>query len=152
MANVEPTGTDLSLVDAFVEFARNPGDETFSDVSLADSVALGLGPRIIHSVDGDQLQDPEAWVIDVEEFRAYTGPFSSLEILGSLDEYSVHIGEHPYCAGPPQPPPTGLHDLRRVSVQPVAGSIDSCLDWTTVDFFVDESGQVQAVTMDLWEP
>jgi hypothetical protein len=42
--------------------------------------------------------------------------------------------------------------MRRVSVQPAAGSIDSCLDWFTVDLFVTRSGEVAAVTLDLWEP
>jgi hypothetical protein len=72
--------------------------------------------------------------------------------LGSLDEYTVQIGEHSHCAGSPQPPPNGLDNLRRVSVQPPDESIDSCLDWTTVDFFVDRSGRVGVITMDLWEP
>ena len=152
IAKVQPTETDLSLVDAFVEFANNPDAETFSGLALADSVALGLGPQIIQSVDGAMLHDPEAWVIEIEEFRAYTGPFSSFDVLRSLDEYTVQIGEHPHCAGPPQPPPNGLDNLRRVSVQPLGDSIDSCLGWTTVDLFVDPSGQVEAVTMDLWEP
>jgi hypothetical protein len=127
-------------------------NETFSGLSLADSVALGLGPQIIQTVDRAMLSDPEPWVIEIEEFRAHTGPFSSFDVLRSLDEYTVKIGEHPHCAGPPQPPPNGLKELRRVSVQPLGDSMDSCLDWTTVDLFVDPSGQVEAVTMDLWEP
>lgn len=52
----------------------------------------------------------------------------------------------------PQPPPSGLQDLRRVSVQPPEQSIESCLEWSTVDFFVDEDGLVVAITVDLWEP
>jgi hypothetical protein len=149
---VQPTGSDISLVEAFVEFANSPSAETFSSLPLADSLALGLGPQIIRSVDKNHLQDREAWVIDVAEFRAYTGPFSSLDVLGSLDQYTVQVGEHSHCAGPPQPPPDGLEDNRRISVQPSDDSMDSCLMWTTVDFFVGPSGLVEAITMDVWEP
>ena len=149
---VQPIGTDMLLVGDFVEFAKSPGAETFSNLPLADSVALGLGPQIIRSVDGGQLRDPETWELDVAEFRAYTGPFSSLDLLDSLDQYTVQVGEHSHCAGPPQPPPDGLEDYRRVSVQPSDDSMDSCLEWTTVDFFVTPSGLVEAITMDVWEP
>lgn len=149
---VQPTGEDLAHVDAFLEFAKNPNAETFSNLPLADSVSIGLGPEIVRSVDGENLQEPQAWMIDVPEFRAYTGPFSPLDLLRTLDDYTVHVGEHPHCAGPPQPPPNGLDDLRRVSVQPADESMYSCLDWMTVDFFVDRSGQVEAITLDLWEP
>jgi len=148
----QPTGSDISLVGVFVDFAKSPSPETFSSLPLADSVALGLGPQIISSVEETHLQDREAWVIDVVEFRAYTGPFSALDLLDSLDQYTVQVGEHAHCAGPPQPPPDGLEKYRRVSVQPSDDSIDSCIAWTTVDFFVGPSGLVEAITMDLWEP
>lgn len=150
--NIQPTEDDLSLVNAFIEFAKSPGAETFSSLPLADSVAFGLGPQIIHSADVEELQDPQTWVINTEHFRAYTGPFSSLTLLGSLNDYTVQIGEHSHCAGPPQPPPNGLDGHRRISVQPAGESLDSCLDWSTVDLFVGPSGQVEAITLDLWEP
>lgn len=150
--SVQPAESDLFLVDAFVGFAKDPGTQTFSGLPLADSVSLGLGPQIVRSVAGESLKDPGAWAIDVAEYRAYTGPFSPLELLRSFDDYIVQVGEHSHCAGPPQPPPNGLDDHRRVSVQPPAESIDSCLMWATVDFFVGQSGQVEAITMDLWEP
>lgn len=147
-----PSLSDLSLVEAFIEFAHQPGAETHARLPLSDPVRLGLGPQIIRTVDRESLRDPEGWVFDVDLFRAYTGPFSPLVQLQALDEYVVEVGEHAHCAGPAQPPPSGLEDLRRISVQPLGESIDSCLDWTTVDFFVSQSGQVEAVTMDLWEP
>lgn len=153
----EPTTEDVlpsdrAVVDAFLQFAQESDSVTFSRLPLADSVSLGLGPQIINSVEAESLLDAEAWILDVEVFRAHTGPFSALELLRTLEGHSVQVGEHPHCAGPPQPPPSGLADLRRVSIQPPAKSIDTCLDWMTVDFFVDESGQVRAITMDVWEP
>ena len=161
---IEPSDRDLeedravemaaasAMVEAFIEFANGPTSQRFSNLPLASSVSLGLGPQIIRAIDSESLQDPEAWAIDVAEFRAYTGPFSPLAQLQSLDAYTVEIGEHAHCAGPPQPPPSGFEDLQRISVQPLSNSIESCLDWTTVDFYVNESGHVEAITMDLWEP
>ncbi len=49
------------------------------------------------------------------------------------------------------PAPEGFEDHARISVQPDPDTIDSCLRWFTVDFFV-AGGEVEAITMDLWEP
>jgi hypothetical protein len=147
-----PSAEEVSLVAAFVEFAKNDTDETFSQLPLADSVDLGLGPQIALAVEVDDLRSPSAWVMDVEQFRAYVGPFSALELLELAVDYAVRVGPHPHCAAPPQPSPVGLEDHTRISIQPSDDSIDSCLDWWTVDFFVSPSGTVDAITMDLWEP
>ncbi|MGD2102490.1 MAG: hypothetical protein PVG83_09670 [Acidimicrobiia bacterium] len=149
---VPPAAADMAVVNGFVQFAKSPSDETFPDLLLADTVALGLGPETVRTVDKGALRGAQEWVIDVADFRGYVGPFSALDVLSSLEDYDIQIGEHLHCAGPPQPPPNELQDLRRVSVQPSEQSIGSCLEWSTVDFFVDEDRLVQAITMDLWEP
>ena len=143
---------DLSMVEAFVDFAKHVDDETFSRLPLADSVMLGLGSEIMNSFASNDLRNSEAWVLELEAFRAYVGPFSALELLNGLDEYEVKIGLHVHCAAPPKPAPTGLKDHRRVSVQPADESIDSCLQWFTVDLFVGTTELVEAITLDLWEP
>lgn len=140
------------LVDAFATFARNPGNDTFAELSLADEVALGLGPQIIAVVDAADLSRPDTWVLDMEAFRAYVGPFSALDLLAGWAVYEVTVGPHNHCASPPMPAPDGLEDLERVSVQPRLGLGDSCLAWGTVDFLVDPDGNVAAITLDMWEP
>lgn len=145
-----PSATDIALVDAFIEFAKSPADGTFADLSTADLVTLGLGTQTLRPVGADELRQPEAWVFGVEVFRAYTGPFSALTLLESLGDHLVQVGEHPHCAGPPQPAPLGFENHKRLSVQPTG--IDSCLNWFTVDFFVGPDDEVEAVTLDLWEP
>jgi hypothetical protein len=47
-------------------------------------------------------------------------------------------------------PPRRVSRLRRLSIQPRAPA--SCLRWFAVDVFVDESGDIRAVTLDYWEP
>jgi len=141
-----------TLVDAFVEFAHHPTTSTFSDLPLADIVALGLGPTILKTVDGSDLRWPQVWQVELEYFRAYVGPFSAVETLSGWDIYDTTIGEHPHCASPPTPAPDGYEYLDRISVQPRLGLQSSCLDWGTVDFFVLPDGNVTAITLDVWEP
>lgn len=141
-----------TLVDAFVDFAHDPTNSTFAGLPLAEEVDLGLGPTIIRTVPASQLRQPEAWQLEVEYFRASSGPFSAFNALGRSDIYDTTIGDHPHCASPPVPPPDGYEDLDRISVQPHLGLQDSCLMWGTVDFFLQSNGDVAAITLDMWEP
>ena len=147
------TVTDAqTLVEVFVQFARHPNDGTFGDLPLADTVDLGLGPTIVKTVVSTELRQPEAWQLDVDLFRAYSGPFSAFDGLSQLSGYETTVGEHSHCASSSVPPPDGYEELDRISVQPRLGPQDSCLMWRTVDFFLLPSGDVAAITLDMWEP
>lgn len=148
----DPTDDDRQLIDDFLAFADEPGAPSASALPFADAVAIGLGPDLHRTLAGDDLADPAAWEIDVPDFRAYVGPFSALEVAADAGPATVSVGEHPHCASPPMPPPTEVGDLRRISAQPADDSIDSCLQWWTVDLFVTDDGRIAAVTMDLYEP
>ena len=141
-----------ALVDLFVAFADHPSRETFEALPLADLVGIGLGPTLVKAVEAEALRDPSAWDTEVEEFRAGSGDFSPLSALARLDDYRVTVGPHPHCVSPPMAPPVGYEDMTRISVQPVLGINDSCLMWFTVDFFVNDAGEVVAITYDLYEP
>lgn len=155
LANTAATGertAEEQIVDAFIEFAARPSDDTFAALPLAHQVALGLGPNIVEVVAATALRDANTWEIDLEYFRAAVGPFSAFERFTRAGDYEVTVGTHDHCASPPMPPPDGFGDLTRVSVQPAPDSIDSCLMWSSVDFFVDPDGTVAAITLDFWEP
>lgn len=141
-----------SLVDSFVDFSKNPTDDNFNALPLAKSVDLGLGPSIVKTMEFDRLRQPDAWKLDVELFRAYVGPFSALDLLAGLEDYEVTVGDHPHCVSPPVPPPDGHESHERISVQPQLGPQDSCLMWATVDLFLEPSGDVAAITLDMYEP
>jgi hypothetical protein len=141
-----------TLVDAFVRFALDPTDVTFADLPLADTVDLGLGPTIMKAVPARDLRQKQAWVLEADYFRAYSGPFSVFDALRLFDVYDVTTGEHAHCASPPVPPPEQFEDMERISVQPRLGLHSSCLMWRTVDFFVLPTGEVAAITLDIWEP
>lgn len=159
-----PTTEDERLIRDLVSFAVDPSLETASRLPLANEVALGLSRDIEATLDMSDAADTSAWVIRAKYFRAYTGPFSALELIqrhaeeagadsvGGRGAFQVSVGEHPHCASPPVPAPREFKDYRRVSVQPSRSSIDSCLSWFTVDVFLDEQRSVAAITLDIWEP
>ncbi len=143
---------DESLIDAFITFAVNRNRTNFDELPLADEVQLGLGPDLQVTFAADELRNANRWTLDVESFRAYEGPFSALDVLAQMSIYQVARGPHDHCAGDPMPAPAGFDDADRISVQPDEQTITSCLEWDTVDFFLNGAGQVEAITLDLWEP
>ena len=136
---------------AFVAFARTRTDAHWRKLPLSRSVGLGLGRRLVLERSATELRDPRAWKIHVSSFRAYGGPFSALRLMAEeRGPLQVSVGPHAHCASPPVPPPRRVATLRRVSVQPLR--MESCLQWWTVDVYVDGVGKVHAVTLDAWEP
>lgn len=144
----EPTGPDIAVVDMLVAFARAEGD--LASVSFAEEVQLGLGDMLVVSRTPAELADQGAWSLDLEPFRARTGPFSALEVLAEERPRVIIVGPHNHCASPPVPAPAGYEALRRVSVHPADAT--SCLEWFTVDLFMDDHGAIEAITLDLFEP
>jgi hypothetical protein len=124
------------------------------EIPLADQVGLGLGSDIYRAESKDSLRDPAAWQIDEPAgYAGFTGPFSVLETLAAASETQVIVGEHPHCAGPPIPAPTGLEHHLQVSIQPAEGTIDSCITWFSVDLFLDlDTMAIAAVTLSLFGP
>lgn len=159
-----PSAADKRLISDFVSFAVDPSPETASRLPWANAVALGLSRDIRATLEVSDAPDTAAWVLTAEHFRAYTGPFSALALVqrhvgkvgsdsvGGRGAFQVSVGEHPHCASPPVLAPREFNDYRRVSVQPSDSSIGSCLEWFTIDLFLDEQGSVAAVTLDIWEP
>ncbi len=143
-----PNAGDLAAVEAFVEFAQAPDQASVASVPFGDQVVLGLASNTVTTLLLDELADPNKWSLDMEIFRARTGPFSALALVEP--PFTVTIGSHPHCASPPVAPPAGFETYRRVSLQPETTT--SCLEWWTVDLFVDTDGTIGAVTMDLYEP
>jgi hypothetical protein len=144
----EPTGPDIALIDMLSSFARGDGD--LAAVPFAGEVQLGLAEMLLVTRTPAELADPASWVVDLEPFRARTGPFSALELLAEQRPHVVMVGPHNHCASPPVPAPDGYEGYRRVSVHPADAT--SCLEWFTVDLFLDDDGAIVAITLDLYEP
>ena len=61
---------------------------------------------------------------------------------------------YPACANPRQdlPPVPELANLTRVSIRPDSSVISTCILWWAVDLYRTATGDVTAVTVDLWDP
>lgn len=160
-----PTARDVRLIRNFVAFAVEPSAKTAAALPFASTVRLGLSRTIKATLVKSDTSEASEWVLEAKYFRAYTGPFSALKLVQrhareakseavrlSGGAFGVSVGDHPHCASPPVPAPNGMQDHRRVSVQPSERYMDSCLSWFTVDLFLDETGNIAAVTLDIWEP
>lgn len=153
---------DKALLQSLVALATHPSAETAAALPFAAHVDLGLGTDLVATRARAQLASIGAWDVDLSAFRGHVGPFNALGLIarhvdsdgddGSLAGFTTSIGEHPHCANPPNPAPDGLTDHRRVSLQPTDATIDGCLEWFTVDLFVNDTGTIDTVTLDIWEP
>lgn len=145
------TSEDEQLVAAFLRFADEPSAGAFEALPFASEVALGLGSELPATRTATELEDPDAWSLDVDDFRGYAGPFSALELARDTGATDVSVGDYDRCVAPPTPAPDQVAGLRRVSVQPQLGPQESCLRWWSVDLYLDD-GRIVAVSLDLYDP
>lgn len=152
-----PDGVDERLnflVTSLHVRAQDPEElADLGDLSLhPDGVELRLGNSgHVREVAVDALHDPATWEFEVPEgYAGFVGPFSVLRSLEGVDELTVSVGEHDFCANPPQPTPDHLTGFTLVGITPAA--IDSCIDWFAVDLWLDEDGLVRAIRLELYGP
>jgi heat shock protein HslJ len=147
-SDADATESELALRDAFAA-AANASPIDVASLSITSDIELGLGVELVASRAPSELSDPGSWRLDADGFRARTGPFSAMELIGTATDLELSVGPHDHCASPPTAIAPELRDLRHVSFAPAEAT--SCLEWFTVDVFLDD-GVVVAITLDLWEP
>ena len=140
------TDSDLAVTDALRAFARTLAGGDGAIPPWADELTISLG------VDHEAVVDPdiaEGWVIAVEEWNGYVGPF---DVLGPLRDESgittTSVGPQPHCASPPLDIP--WESARQLTIQPAG--ISSCLEWYAISLFLNDAGEIEHVMLDLWEP
>ncbi len=142
--------------------ALDPGPDAVAALPFGERVWLGLGPTLIAPVARSSLAEPARWRIEPPEghYRASVGPFSALDTLqhhlaatGLEPERALRVihGEHTDCFGAPAAAPPRLARAERIAIQPADGTIDSCIQWFSVDAFVQVE-DIVAVTLDVGEP
>lgn len=143
----------------FVAFALEPSPALLADVPFAPEVQLGLRDAIDKTVPRAKLADKASWRIDREEFAAMVGPFDATATLRQfagihteIDPFTIGVGDYPHCNNRQTFRAPEVAGLARVTIQPRDGMIDSCISWFSVDLFVDNGGEIAAVTMDHGEP
>lgn len=152
--------SDLQAASRFIALARHFDSQAVDSMSLADAVDLSLGQRQFVRTLSDGKSDMKNWLVSVPtSFRgsaagSLSAPEQLLSYLRSDPKAAISVSEgpHPRCVGPKVPPAAQDSAYRQVSLQPTSNTIDSCLDWFAIDLFVDESGHVRTVDLDLYEP
>ena len=137
-----------SVVNLFHRFANNPtGGGPFDT-----PISLGLGGRLVKTITTEESYDEDAWVIDVTDYAERDGTVSALELLRQSDgNFRVVTGEHRGCPGPGAKAPLDLSGGGRLlSIQP--RQFDSCIDWWSVDLYVNDVQQVVGVDVHLGSP
>ncbi len=140
--------SETQILEDLVAFAVGDGDAA-SRIPWASEVVLAFGPILADVRPAQDLSDPAVWTVDVGPFRGGDGAVSLLP-TATIEWAAPVEGPHRHCASPPVPAPPALAGLRRISIQ--AAGIDSCLQWRTLDLFLDADGQVAGVSCDVWEP
>lgn len=144
---------DREVVARFLDLAANPSPSTAHSTPFAEEVTLGLGPALHRTVDAQALGNPDSWRLPADGFRGRSGQLSALEAIDPDAEPVITVGHYPHCASPPRQAPEEFSDHRRLSVHPDLDTLDSCLQWWTVDLYLDPDGQaITAVSLDLWDP
>ncbi|CAN5683912.1 hypothetical protein BH24ACT15_BH24ACT15_12530 [soil metagenome] len=151
IADDELSASEQALLDAFVAFAKDPNDTTAAAVPWANEVKLHLGNQPAQAAVFPENRTGLVWSLDAVAYEGYSGPLDAREYIAETTfPLTYGAGPHKHCASPPVPAPDGLADLRRLWIQPTG--ISTCLDWFTVDLFINGDGQVAAVSLDLFGP
>lgn len=146
----EPTVSERDLGFLMADFASG-GEGVYDEVPLADDVLLALGSAVVARRQPTELFRRSAWAVNSSEFGGRSGPFNLLDYVPS--PLQVVTGPHARCAGPEAvPSPPELASYTRIGILPLDGSIDSCLDWSAVDLFIDDEGVIRGLSLHLSEP
>jgi len=140
----------MAITSAFANLSVDGQAVDTSGLELADTILIGLGDQLLEERTASELTTTTSWQLTLEGFRARSGSFSAIDLLQGGHELQVMVGPHDHCASPPAPISEQIEFTSHLSLQ--ATGIDSCLDWFTVDLFLNDAGQVAAITLDLWEP
>lgn len=144
--------TQESIIHTIIEFARHPSDETFAAIPLAENVTLGLWDDHTRLVSAAALRDPAAWIMDADIWAAYVGPFDMLRSAGRDESMQYRIGPHDHCAGPPLAAPGGFEFHTQISAEPAELTVQTCMQWSSLNVFVNDDNLIEGIFLDIWEP
>jgi hypothetical protein len=145
----EADAADDAVAFAFGDFAAG-GEGSFDDLPVADEVLLALGSQVYARRSATGLADRGAWSINAPFYADLAGPFNLLIQTPAPARFA--IGPHDRCASPvPLPAPPELARYRRISIEPAEGTIESCIDWWSIELFVDD-GRIVGVAADAVGP
>lgn len=147
----QPTAAELNMVLALRYFAA--GDPAaLADLQLADEVYLATGDQLVARRTSAALATRSGWRLDVDSLDNSPGPFNILNQAGDGPK-KVTVGARSGCDDTaPDPAPGQLAPLRRLSLQPDGGNGPACRQWSRIDLYLDDSGQIAGVGLNLFDP
>lgn len=138
---------DRALVDLVEAFGRGVAG---ARPPTAPTLRIGLlGAEPVVHLAGRTGQEVDRWRVPGGDPAAVRPVLAELVLSGGA--YRVDLGPHPRCVGPDRAPAPVFVGLRQVAVTPLDPP-ESCLDWWAVDLFVDETGRIHGVNLDLGVP
>lgn len=117
-----------------------------------DGVDVWLGQGLATRIDSDALDDPASWTVPLDGAFGRDGDVSALDLLAGASTLQAVNQDHASCAGAIASRPPGLESDTRLAWVSVLEPGQSCLDWFSVDLYLDDRGVVTAVQVYLWEP
>ena len=144
----ELSDAHLGDVDQFVAFAQ--GDIGSDEVDFAHRVAIVVGDRVIRWLNPSELDDREAWKVELPFFGGRDGPFNALDMLVTDAELSLDVGPR-RCLGITSAAPTELRSVAQATVTPTELPAGCGVSWFAVNVWAHDDGIV-GVGLDLVEP
>lgn len=148
-ATADTEDGDDVVAFTFGDFAAG-GEGSFDDLPVAEQVLLALGSQVYARKAAMELADRRAWSINAPFYADLAGPFNLL--IQTPAPARFNVGPHDRCASSvPLPAPPELARYRRISIQPAEDTIESCIDWWSMELFVDD-GEIVGVAGDAFGP
>lgn len=131
------------LIEAFIQLSRSPSAATLTQVPFADTVDLGLADFVWETRRRSELANPDMWIVDWDGYL--------VDVRWAPVSYRVHTEPYKFCVGEEYPPLPGYEDHRVVSAHTSPLVFKSCLAFSSIDLYINESGEVEAVRYNQWE-
>ena len=148
--STDPTTGERDLGFLLADYAAG-GEGIYDELPLGDDVLMALGPQVLARRQPSELFRRSAWALNSTDFAGRVGPFNLLDLVPSPSR--IVVGPHARCGGiEALPSPPELAGYTRIGILPADGSVDSCLDWSAVDVFVDDEGVIRGLSLHLSEP
>jgi hypothetical protein len=139
---------DRAVADALFDFSRGvaPGPPP-----VAAPVWLGVfGAEPAVALSGREADHLGRW--RTRTFGGSGDPVPLLDVLARSDgAYRVDVGPHRDCTGSVRAPANAFAWLRQVSITPTTPP-ESCRGWWAVDLFLDDTGRIGGINLDLGGP